>query len=122
MNTQAKGSAAGASRAERRPHVDADDGRAVGQSELAQVACEHRQGAAVALDEDRAGRAARERLDAQRAGAGVEVQHRAGGGGPRMLKSASRTREAVGRVPLLRGVRIFLPRSVPPVTRISWAP
>ncbi len=89
--------------AQRGADLGADDARAILEPQLAQVAAEGDQRLVIALDEDRATGAARQRLEAQRAGPGVEIEHAASGGGPRMLKIASRTFAAVGRVWAPRG-------------------
>ena len=53
---------------------------------------DHARGLAVALDEDAARSAARERLEPHRAGAREEVEARAPSTGPTREKAASRTR------------------------------
>src|SRR5262249_26341961 len=60
---------------ERGEYVLAEDAGA-GQAELLEVAVDRPAGVAVVVDEEGAGRAARERLEAERARAGEQVEHR----------------------------------------------
>ena len=81
------------------------------EPQLAQVAAQDRERAGVALDEDRLRRA---RATAPRAPAPRSPRRGpapAPGGGPRMLKIASRTLEAVGPRPLPAGPMSLRPRS-----------
>ena len=99
MKTRSYVSPALARAAQRRERVLAADlGLLVGEPERREVLPQHGRGGRLALDEHRPRGAPRERLDAERAGAGEQVEHVAPSTSPSIANSASRTRSEVGRV------------------------
>ena len=101
--------------------VAAEDLGDAGQAEGLDVAADEAARLGVLLDEQAEGGAARQRLQAERAGAGEQVEHldAVEARNPsmpcaRMLNTASRTRSEVGRVPSCAGAASARPRNLPP--------
>ncbi len=96
--------------------VAAIDDRRV-ELEGGEVASDRRDRPGVPVDEGRVPRPPRETLDPERSRAREQVEHARSPSGPRIEKSASRTRSEVGRVPRPGGAMRRRPRSWPATTR-----
>ena len=99
--------------AQRRDDVAIRDDRP-GEPQLLEIRLDHARRRAIALDEDAARRAARQRLEPHRARPGEEIEHRRTLDGPdRSRTTASRTRSPVGRVTTPFGAAIRWPLREP---------